>query len=429
MSILKIEPQIANSTANFSFGNVFASNFYYANGAIFSGGGSGTVKYTAATTPPSSNNSPGDQWFNTTSQVLYEYINDGTGNYWVDILTPTITTSFTGNSMVSGNSNVVVNSNSNVTISASGTSNVLVASNIAVTVTGNIVGTGDLYIGNGAAATTFTNPIAIFKDTGLTYVQAAIVNSNGNGSADITTYGNNGDDSQSWTDIGFTGNTFNDSNYSVTSAGDGYLFVQGNSSFGGNLVIATGNTGTTKDIVFATGGFTSSNIKARLYNSNGTFSVTNTLSGGNISTTGTLTANSITTGNATITGNLLVSGAFTMQQTYEVVNVVGTMGATVTYDFTIGGTYYHASPSAAWIANINNLPTTANRILVVALIISQGATGYIPSAYQINGSAVSVKWVGGSAPTASTSKTDIISLSCMYTSGAWTVYGQGASYS
>ena len=78
MSILKLEPQIANSSANFAFGNVFASNFYYANGQAFSGG---SVKFTATTTPPSANNSPGDQWFNTTSQTLYEYINDGTGNY------------------------------------------------------------------------------------------------------------------------------------------------------------------------------------------------------------------------------------------------------------------------------------------------------------------------------------------------------------
>jgi hypothetical protein len=178
----------------------------------------------------------------------------------------------------------------------------------SLTVTGNITGGSDLYVGNGAASTSFTNPIAIFKDTGLTYVQAAIVNSTGTGSADIVTYGNNGDDTQSWTDMGFTGNNFSDANYTVTSSGDGYLFVQGNSSFGGNLVLATGNVGTTKDIIFATGGFLTGNIKARLYNSNGTFSVTGNVSSGNVST-GNITSGNISTGALTATSNVSFSGA------------------------------------------------------------------------------------------------------------------------
>ena len=53
-------------------------------------GGGGGLTYTAATTPPASGNVAGDQWFNTTANVLYEYINDGTSTYWVDIQTPTV---------------------------------------------------------------------------------------------------------------------------------------------------------------------------------------------------------------------------------------------------------------------------------------------------------------------------------------------------
>jgi hypothetical protein len=56
-----------------------------------SGGAGGGLTYTAATTPPASGNVAGDQWFNTTANVLYEYINDGTSAYWVDIQTPTVT--------------------------------------------------------------------------------------------------------------------------------------------------------------------------------------------------------------------------------------------------------------------------------------------------------------------------------------------------
>jgi len=58
--------------------------------AASGGGGGGGLTYTAATTPPASGNIAGDQWFNTTANVLYEYINDGTSTYWVDMQTPTV---------------------------------------------------------------------------------------------------------------------------------------------------------------------------------------------------------------------------------------------------------------------------------------------------------------------------------------------------
>ena len=92
-------------------GNVFA-NIYYTtsgirwtgNGAVFASGG-GT--YTANTAPPTTGNVTGDQWYNTSSDILYEYIDDGTNKYWVDIIsagnvTATAVTSI-GNATLSGN--------------------------------------------------------------------------------------------------------------------------------------------------------------------------------------------------------------------------------------------------------------------------------------------------------------------------------------
>jgi hypothetical protein len=134
MSLLKIEPYILDATANFAFGNVFSGGYFYANGDPFVSGGGGAsvtvdvtppanptegnmwldsntgelsvyvgggwatvtssgIKYTAATTPPLNGNSTGDQWYNTDTNVLYEYMNDGTNNYWVDIITPTMSSS------------------------------------------------------------------------------------------------------------------------------------------------------------------------------------------------------------------------------------------------------------------------------------------------------------------------------------------------
>ena len=48
------------------------------------GGGGGGITYTAATAPPVSAN-VADQWYDTVNDVLYEYLDDGTTSYWVDI--------------------------------------------------------------------------------------------------------------------------------------------------------------------------------------------------------------------------------------------------------------------------------------------------------------------------------------------------------
>jgi hypothetical protein len=42
------------------------------------------VVYTASTGTPPSSPRTGDQWYNISEDILYEYITDGTGFYWVD---------------------------------------------------------------------------------------------------------------------------------------------------------------------------------------------------------------------------------------------------------------------------------------------------------------------------------------------------------
>jgi hypothetical protein len=137
--------------------------------AVTGGGGGGSITYTSDTTPPATGNLLGDQWFNTTTSVLYEYISDGTASYWVDISGATNTTSvpttlnlanitisggtngqvlvsngggglsfanISTSSISNGNSNISVIANGNITLSAIGTSNVLVISNTGIIVTG-----------------------------------------------------------------------------------------------------------------------------------------------------------------------------------------------------------------------------------------------------------------------------------------------------
>lgn len=47
-------------------------------------------KWTADAAPPATGNEVGDKWYDTTNQVLYEYISDGTSTYWLDVQGPTV---------------------------------------------------------------------------------------------------------------------------------------------------------------------------------------------------------------------------------------------------------------------------------------------------------------------------------------------------
>ena len=125
---------------------------------------------------------------------------------------------------------------------------------------GNVAITGTrLNVGPGAAeAPITTNPTVVVTDSGLEFIQSALINENPNGSSDYAVYGSGSDETQGFADLGFTGPTFNDPNYSITPPGDGYVFVQGYANgLGGALTLATGENGNDPDIVFATGGFTS----------------------------------------------------------------------------------------------------------------------------------------------------------------------------
>jgi hypothetical protein len=102
-------------------------------------------KFTAAAAAsPPSNPALGDQWYNTNLDILFEYINDGTSSYWVDIISlgqASGNVSALVDSTLQGN--VVVGINSIYSIGASnGYLNNLYANAItanAITVNGNII--------------------------------------------------------------------------------------------------------------------------------------------------------------------------------------------------------------------------------------------------------------------------------------------------
>ncbi|CAB4132885.1 hypothetical protein UFOVP257_14 [uncultured Caudovirales phage] len=165
--------------------NVFANVFYTTsgikwagNGAAWSASGGGSVTFTSSTAPPISGNVKGDQWYNTTTDTLYEYINDGTSLYWVDIqsLGTTGNISTVADATLSGN--IVVGLSNVYSIGAStGFINNFYSAN-AYHVTGNI-------------ATVYSGNVNVTSNVNSGNVVTGIVTATGNvKAANLTTTGN-----------------------------------------------------------------------------------------------------------------------------------------------------------------------------------------------------------------------------------------------
>ena len=140
----------------------------------------------------------------------------------------------------------------------------------------------NLFVGEGAnTLTQYSASTLVVSADDEAYIQAVITNVSDVGSADWVAYGHHGTDAGGWVDIGFTSSGFNDANYTITKPGSGYVFAHGFDintqpvvAGDGSLVLATGEQGNVKDIIFATGGFLEANEFMRISNSNNALQLT-----------------------------------------------------------------------------------------------------------------------------------------------------------
>jgi hypothetical protein len=146
---------------------------------------------------------------------------------------------------------------------------------------------------------------------------------------------------------------------------------------------------------------------------------------GNTGPTGTIPSS---VADFTVTGTLNVTGITSVQELQETVNTVSAPASPQSFNWTTGSVFYVSSMSANFTANITNLPTTANRIYVITFILVQGVTPYFINALQVAGSSVSIRWSGGTAPTATGSRQEFETIALYYSGSAWTAYGQYSSY-
>ena len=166
--------------------------------------------------------------------------------------------------------------------------------------TGNVYANSGLFedsvhVGN-AASGGYDFPNALLQgDINLdSYGQYVLRNHSqtANASSDIVAVANNGDDGSYYIDMGINSNVYANTDYTVTKANDGYLYVNG-----GNLVIGTQTAG--KVINFFTGGTSASSF------------IRGTLSDTGLSMVGNITANNMISTNATIGGTVSATGNIT----------------------------------------------------------------------------------------------------------------------
>jgi hypothetical protein len=153
------------------------------------------------------------------------------------------------------------------------------------------------------------------------------------------------------------------------------------------------------------------------------------LSGGGTSGTVTLSIDTAVTADLS-TSQVLTNKTLTSPEEKMTVSATAATG-TIAFDTQSQGILYYTSDASANFTlnftNVNSNLSIGNSLSVVFLN-TNGATPYYPSAFEIDGSAITPKWSGGTAPTSgNASSIDAYSFTIIKTANAtFTVLAGGA---
>lgn len=136
---------------------------------------------------------------------------------------------------------------------------------------------------------------------------------------------------------------------------------------------------------------------------------------------------------ALTTTDLTVNGKLDIEEVYEKFVTSGTTSGTAivnTTEYAI--IYYTANQTANRTINFSNVNANlaTGQSLTCSVLMTQGATAYYLNAYQVDGTAVTPKWSGGSAPTAgNASGIDVYTFTIIKTADAtFTVLASQTQY-
>jgi hypothetical protein len=162
-----------------------------------------------------------------------------------------------------------------------------------------------------------------------------------------------------------------------------------------------------------------------------TLGSTSIASGATVTTIAGLTLTSPAINTGTLTNPLLSSPE-------ESTNIIGSAPtATQAIDFVTSGVHYFTSNATSNVTlnfrgdgstTLNSMMAIGGSI-TISVLVTNGGTAYYANVYQVDGSAVTPKWSGGTAPTAgNVSSVDLYSFNIVKTADAtFTVFASGAS--
>ena len=183
--------------------------------------------------------------------------------------------------------------------------------------------------------------------------------------------------------------------------------VGGSSNLGSTYIVGSelSPTLTNANLTFSPNGIGNVVIEVPNNTTRGTFSSTGLSVVGGLSATG------------------VSAGASGFTAITEPISTKSGATGTVAHDYATAQIFWHTSPAANFTANFTNVPTTANNSISFTLVIVQGATGRYPSAVQINGTPVTLRWASNVTPTPANNSIDLASFSLFYVGGTWYCVG------
>ena len=113
------------------------------------------------------------------------------------------------------------------------------------------------------------------------------------------------------------------------------------------------------------------------------------------------------------TGIVSIPGILDVAEVRETVVSNSFSTNVMTANYNDGAIHYATvAPTANFTISLTNVPTTTSKSITMSFLITQGSTGYIPTTLNLNGSSQTIRWVGGSAPTPTSSagKIDIFNF-------------------
>ena len=213
------------------------------------------------------------------------------------------TTTAQGNLTVAGNLNVTGNINTigniyNVTITGN-----------SGQFFGNLAGFGALYAGipTGFSIEPQTTVQVSSNFNGYAQLNMQNINSGSLSSADFIVTANNGNANDTYIDMGMASSAYSYPGFGLLRPNDGYLLVYGNTTTrGGNLVLGAGGGGLDNDIIFAVGGFDTTNEFGRIDGTGNVFVIKSA-----VPSTSTTSGAVQVAGGTGIGGNLNIGGLVT----------------------------------------------------------------------------------------------------------------------